>query len=155
MLRSEVAELHWHTGDARAHHQNRIARLESPLLDADVVHHALIRVVVRVEYEGTERRIKWSARRGNTRDERFKDFGDADPRLRRSQDHLFAWDGEGVFKFTHHRLWVGGGKVDLVQYRNDDQAKLHRQVHIGEGLRFDTLARINHEDGAIARLQAS
>ena len=94
MLRSEVAELHWNTGHARAHHQNRIARLESPLLDSDVVHHALVRVVVRVKDQRAERRIKRTTRCGDARNECLENFGDADPRLRRRKDHLFAWNCE-------------------------------------------------------------
>ena len=99
--------------------------------------------------------IKWTARSGDSRDECLENFGDADPRLRRREDDLFSWNREGVFEFAHHRIGVGGGEVNLVQHRNDHQAELHRQVHIGERLRLDPLARIHNEDGAVAGLQAS
>ena len=108
MLRSEVAELHRNTGDTGSHHLNRIARLESPLLYADVVHDALVRVVVGVKDEGTQRCIKWSAWRWDARDKCLKNFSDADASLRRRKDHLFSWNGEGVFEFGHHHLGIGG-----------------------------------------------
>ena len=94
VLWPEVAELNWNTRHARAHHQNRIARLESPLLHADVVHHAFVRVVVRIKNKCAQWRIEWAARRGNTRDQGFKNLRDADARLRRGEDHLFSRDGE-------------------------------------------------------------
>ena len=108
-----------------------------------------------VEDECAQRRIKWATRCGNARDKCLKNFGDTDASLRRRKDHLFPWNGEGVFEFGHHHLGIGGREIDLVEHRNDHQAELHRQVHVGERLRLDPLAGINDEDGAVAGLQAS
>ena len=155
VLRSEVAELHWYAGDPGAHHLNWIACLQSPLLHADVVHDALVCVVVGVEDKCAQRRVKWATRCGNARDECLKNFGNADASLRRREDHLFSWNGEGVFKLAHHHLGIGSGEIDLVEHWNDHQAELHRQVHVGERLRLDPLARINDEDGTVTGLQAS
>ncbi len=46
-------------------------------------------------------------------------------------------------------------QVDLVDHRDDRQVLLHRQVHIGDRLRLDTLGGINDQQRALARAQTA
>ena len=155
MLWSEVAELNRNALRARAHHRDRFAHLQTTLLDADVVHHAFVGVVVRVKDERLERRIKWTARCGDALHQRLKNLRDPLPLFRRGEDYLFARDRERLLQLVHHRLWIRGGEVDLVQHWNDDEPHLHGEMHVCEGLRLNPLARIHHEDCAVTGLQAA
>ena len=51
--------------------------------------------------------------------------------------------------------YVGVRQVNFVDDRNDQQVLLHRQVDIGDGLRFDALRRVNDEQRALAGAQAA
>ena len=110
---------------------------------------------MRVKDERLQRRIEWSARRRDALHERLQDLWDPLPLFRRREDHLFAWDRERLLQLVHHRLRVRGGEVDLVEYRDDDESHLHGQVHVGERLRLNPLARVHHKDCAVAGLQAA
>ena len=56
-------------------------------------------------------------------------------------------------ELSHHHLRVSTRKVDLVDDRDDHQVLGEREVHVGQGLRLDALARIDHQDRPLARLQ--
>ena len=47
-------------------------------------------------------------------------------------------------------LGLRGGQVDLVEDRDDDQARVARQVVVGEGLRLEPLGRVDQQHGALA-----
>ncbi len=47
------------------------------------------------------------------------------------------------------------GQIDLVQDDNDLEVVLDRQIEVRDGLRLDSLARVDHENGALARVQSS
>ena len=48
------------------------------------------------------------------------------------------------------RSRIGRGQVDLVQHRDHFDALLDRGVAVGDGLRFDALRGIDHEQRALA-----
>ena len=52
-------------------------------------------------------------------------------------------------------LGLGRGQVDLVDDRNDFQVVVEGQVGVGEGLRFDALRGVDHQQRAFAGLQAA
>ena len=56
---------------------------------------------------------------------------------------------------VHYQLRLGGRQVDLVDYRNDEQALGKCEVDVGKCLRLDALRRVDDEDRALARLQAA
>ena len=51
-------------------------------------------------------------------------------------------------------LDLGAGQIDFVYYRNDLQAVLDRQVDVCHRLGLNTLRRVDHQDGALARGEA-
>jgi hypothetical protein len=52
-------------------------------------------------------------------------------------------------------LGLGRRQVDLVDYRNDLQVVVQRQVGIGQRLRLDALGSVHHQQRALAGLQAA
>ena len=52
-------------------------------------------------------------------------------------------------------LGLGGGQVDLVEDRHDLEPGIDRLIDIGQGLGFDALAGIDHQQRAFAGGQAA
>ena len=46
-------------------------------------------------------------------------------------------------------------QVDLIDYRNDFEIMMQRQVGVRQRLRFHSLRRVHHQQRAFARLQAA
>jgi hypothetical protein len=65
----------------------------------------------------------------------------------------FARDRQHV-SIVHDRLGIGRGKVDLVEDGDERQAFAQCQVDVGERLRLDALGGVDHEDRALAGLEA-
>ncbi len=107
-----------------------------------------------VEDQPLHGRMRVALRRRDPFDDGLQDVDDAGPVLGARQDHLFARDREDVLELVHDRLGVGRGQVDLVEDRDQRQVLLERQVDVGERLRLDPLGGVDHEDGALAGLQA-
>ena len=106
VLRSEVANFNRDTLRAGTHHRDRFAHLQATLLHADIVHYALIGVVVRIKDERLQRRIKWTARRRDALHQRLKNLWDPLPLFRRGEDHLFTRDRKCLLQLVHHRFRI-------------------------------------------------
>ena len=52
-------------------------------------------------------------------------------------------------------LRLGGGQVDLVEHRHDLEPGVDRLIDVGQGLRLDALAGIDHQQRAFAGGQAA
>ena len=129
--------------------------VERALREPDVDDHALVGVVVAVEDQALERRRRVALRRRDALDDRLEDLGDAGALLGGREEHLLARDREDVLELLHHDLGLGRRQVDLVEDRDDRQSLAQREVDVGEGLRLDALGRVDDEDRALARLEAS
>ena len=128
--------------------------VERPGREPDVHDDALVLVVVGVE----DQRLKWrgrvALRRRDALDDRLEQRGHAGALLGRDEEDLLARDREGVLELVHDQLGVGRWQIDLVEDRDDRQALAEREMDVREGLGLDALRRIDHEDRALARLEA-
>ena len=52
-----------------------------------------------------------------------------------------------------HLFGLGRGQVDLVEHRHDLMARIERVVDVGERLRFDALAGVDHQQRSFAGRQ--
>ena len=75
---------------------------------------------------------------------------DALARLAGNAYRVIRRNGELVFDLRLDLVRVRGGKVNLVDGRNDIQIGVHRQVGIRYGLRLDALRRVHDQNGAFA-----
>ncbi len=107
-----------------------------------------------VEDEALDRFGRVALGRRDAGDDGFEDLGDARPVLGAREDDLLARDRQDVLELVHDRLGVGRRQVDLVQDGDEGQALAHREMDVGERLRFDALGGVDDEDGALAGLQA-
>ena len=127
--------------------------VERALRKPDVDDHALVGVVVAVEDQALQRRRRVAPGGRDALDDRLEDLRDAGSLFRGREEHLLAGDREDVLEFLHHDIRLSGGKVDLVEDRDDRQSLAQGEVDVGEGLRLDALGRVDHEDRALARLE--
>ncbi len=153
-LRTEDPELE-RVGDRTAGHQpDRLAVAQRALRQPDVDHDTLVGVVVAVEDEALQRLRRVALGRRDARDDRLEDLGHAGPVLGRSEDDLLARDRKDVLELVHDRLGVGRGQVDLVEDRDEGEVLAQREVDVGERLGLDALRGVDHEDRALAGLEA-
>ena len=129
--------------------------MERALGEPDVRDDALVGVVVGVEDEAPERRLRVALRGGHPLHDGLQHQVDVGALLGRHEDDLLARDGQHVLQLLHHHLGLGGRQVDLVDDGHDDQALGEREVDVGERLGLDALGGIDHEDGALAGLEAA
>ena len=129
--------------------------VERPRGEPDVGHDALVLVVVGVEDQALQRVGRPPLRRRHPADDRLEDLGDADPLLGRGEEHLLAGDREDVLQLLDDEVGLGRGQVDLVDDRDDHQVLAQGQVDVGQRLGLDPLGGVDHEDRALAGLQAA
>ncbi len=120
-----------------------------------VGHHALVLVVVGVEDEAAQRVGRPPLRRRNAGDDRLEDLEDPRSLLRRREQHLLARDREDVLQLLDDDVGLRRGEVDLVDDRDDHEILAQREMDVGQRLGLDPLGGIDHEDGALAGLQAA
>ena len=128
---------------------------ERPRGEPHVGHHALVLVVVGVEDEAAQRVGRPALRRRNAGDDRLEDLEDPRPLLGRCEEHLLARDREDVLQLLDDDVGLGRGEVDLVDDRDDHEVLAQREMDVGQRLGLDPLGGIDHEDRALAGLQAA
>ena len=70
----------------------------------------------------------------------------------------FCRDSNSIGGVETHRLLdgllgaenVGRGQIDFVDDRNDFEAVIDSEISVGQSLRFDALAGVNHQQRALA-----
>ena len=88
-------------------------------------------------------------------DDGFEDFVDADALLGAAQDGVAGVEADDGFDLLADAFGLGGGKIDFVDDGDDFQVVVQGEVGVGEGLGFDALGGVHHEEGAFAGLQAA
>ena len=79
--------------------------------------------------------------------------GDALAGLPRHPQHVAGFAADDVGDLGGVAVRVGGRQVDLVQYRDDCEVAIQRQVQVGQRLRLDALRGVDQQHRALARLQ--
>ena len=146
-------ELGHREGAARAHHADLVALLQVAVEDAHVHHDAAVLVVLRVEDEAAQLLRGRRLRRGQLLADHVEELLDALARLRGDIDAVLRGEAEDLLDLHRHAVRVGSGEVDLVDDGDQRQVARDREVGVRDGLRLDTLRRVDDEHGAFARLE--
>ena len=112
-------------------------------------------VVDRVEDERAGRRQRIALGRGHARHDGLEHLVDPGAGLGRDAQHVLGVVADQLGERGGMALRVGRGQVDLVQHRHQVEVALDRQVGVGERLRLDALAGVDHQQRALARGQAA
>ncbi len=129
------------------------ARLDRAVDYAHARNRAAVFVVVRVEDQRAEGRVGVSARRRHALDNRLEERVDADAFLGADEEDVVRIGADEIVHLLLAALGLGAGQVDLVEDRDDLEARVECEEEIRQRLRLDALRRVDDEDGAFARRQ--
>ena len=133
-----------------AHHADAHALLERAVDDAHQHDDAEIGVVPAVDQQRLQRRRLVALGRRQARDDRLQHEIDVEAGLGRDRHRLGGVEADDVLDLLLDALRLGGGQVDLVEHRHDLVAGVERVIDVGERLRLDALARVDHQQRALA-----
>ena len=149
-LGREDADLVEVVGRADRHHADAQALLQHAVLHAHEGDDAEVGVVPAVDQQRLERRVAVALGRRQALDHRLQQVVDADAGLGRDPDRLGRVDADHVLDLPGDPLGIGRRQVDLVEDRDDLVVGLDRVIGVGERLRLDALAGIDHQQRALA-----
>ena len=130
-------------------------RTQHPVHHAHARDRAQVLVVVGVEDERAQGRLRVSLRRRHPFDDRLQDLRGSRAFLGAGEQHLGGIHPQEVREFVAAALRFRAGKIDLVDDGDDLQVRVQRQEQVRDGLRLDALAGVDHQDGAFARRQGA
>ncbi len=149
-LRRDHADLKRLVRRTRCHHQAALAGGQATIDHADVGDDAPVGVVDRVEDQRPRRGLRVTGGRRDVLHDGVQEFGHTLARLGRDPEHFGRVAADDPCQLTRVGVRLGGGQVDLVEDRDDPQVGVERQVQVGEGLRFDSLHRVDKQDRTLA-----
>ncbi len=152
-LRREEADALDVIGRVGAHHADALALLHHAVDDADQHDDAEIDVVPAIDQQRLQRRIAVALRRRQAGDDGFQHVGHAQAGLGRDHHGVGGVDADHVLDLLPYLLGLGRGQVDLVQHRHDFEIVVERLIDVGERLRLDALAGVDHQQRALAGRQ--
>ena len=152
-LRREEADALDVIGGVGAHHADALALLHHAVDDAHQHDDAEIDVVPAVDQQRLQRRVAVALRRRQARDDGFQHVGDAEAGLGRDHHRVGGVDADHVLDLLLDLVGLGGGQVDLVEDRHDLVIGVERLIDVGERLRLDALAGVDHQQRAFAGRQ--
>ena len=80
----------------------------------------------------------------------FEDLFHAETGLRADRQCIVGGNREHIFNLLFYKLHLRRGKVNFVDYRNDREVMPRGEERVGDGLRLHALARVHHEQRALA-----
>ena len=128
----------------------RMPFFSTPSLHAHQGDDAEVRVVPAVDQQRLQGRVAVAHGRRQALDHRLQQIVDAEAGLGRHLDGLGRVDADHVLDLLADPVGIGRGQVDLVQDRDDLVVGVDRVIGVGQRLRLDALAGIDHQQRALA-----
>ena len=152
-LGREHAHLVEIVGGGGRHHADAQALLQHAVLHPHQGDDAEIGVVPAVDQQRLQRRVAVALGRRQALDHRLQQIVDAEAGLGRHAHGVGRVDADHVLDLLAHAVGVGRRQVDLVQDRDDLVIDVDGVIGVGQGLRLDALAGIDHQQRALAGRQ--
>ena len=149
-LRGEAADVVDVGVQPARHRSDRRALAEHPVDHADVGDHASVLVELRVEDQRAGRRLGVAGGRGHAGDQLLQHLHHARAGLAGDAQDRFRGLADQLRHFARHPLGLGAGEVELVQAGDQLEARVHREVGVGDGLRLHALGGVHHQQRALA-----
>ena len=137
-------------GGVGAHHADALAFLEHAVNDTHQHNHAEIEVVPAVNQQCLECGIAVAFRRRQPRDDRFQHLRNVQPGLGGNLDRVAGIESDHILDLLLNLGRLGGGQVHLIEHRHDLVAVVDRLINVRQGLRFNALAGIDHQQRTLA-----
>ena len=135
------------------HEPHPIAGGEGTVADPAREHDSAIDVVLRIEHQGLQRRLRLSGRGRQALHDPFEHPVDSDPVLRRDGRGGKGIEPEVPVNLLEHPVHVRRRKIDLVDHGQQFEVVLEGQIQVGDRLRLDPLGRVDDDDRAVTRHQ--
>jgi hypothetical protein len=84
----------------------------------------------------------------------LENLGDPGAHLRRGEQHVLRLYTDQFTDLVASSLRLGGRKIDLVHHGDDLEPRVEGEKQIRDRLGFDALARVHHQEGALAGFKA-
>ena len=136
---------------AGRHHAHLHARFHVTVQQAHINDDALVRVVLAVKDQCTQRCVRVAGRCRDVRYDALEHLVDIQANLCRNLGCILGRNADDVLDFLLDALRVGCWQVDLVDNRYDLQIILKGKVGIAQRLRLDALCGIYDQQCALAR----
>jgi len=149
-FRGEHADAVDLVGGVGAHHADAVALGEHAVDEAHQNDDAEVGIVPAVDQQGLERRRAIALGRRQARDDRFQHGGHVEAGLGGNLDGVRGVEADHVLDLLFDLGGLGGRQIDLVEHRHDLVAVVDCLVDVGERLRLNALARVDHEQRALA-----
>ncbi len=138
---------------AGSHESQRVSGGKRPVDDPDQANHAPVGVEEGIENQCSQRGTAITRRSRQATDDSLQELIDPLPRLGGDAEGIIGVATDHRADLGRHSLRLRGRQVDLVDYRNDLQTGFHCHIGIGEGLGFYPLGGIDHQQGALYRVE--
>ncbi len=66
---------------------------------------------------------------------------------------VLGLQADHIFNLLNHSLRLRAGQIDLVDHREHIQIVIQCQIHIGQGLGFNALGRVHHQNSTVTGRQ--
>ena len=149
-LRGEHSDAIDFISRAGPHQADALAFTQHAVDDAQEDDHSEIRIVPAVHQQRLERRIAIAARGRQPVNNAFQHFRYVLSSFRGNENRVRGVEPDHVLDLLLHLVGLGGREVDLVEHRHDFVIVIERLIDVGEGLRFDALRSVHHQQRAFA-----
>ena len=153
LLRPENADALDRLHGARRHQFDFLALLQEAIDHPHQHDDAEIGVVPTINQQGLKGCIDIALGRRQAGDDGFEHQIDANARFCRGEHGLRGVQADDVLDLLLYTLRLGGRQVDLVEDRYDLVLVVERLINIRQGLRLDTLRRVDHQQRTLASRQ--
>ena len=140
---------------ARGHHHYLVAAGDLPVLHPHMGDNALVGVIDRIKDQGAQGFRGAAAGRRKACHHRLEDGVGSGALLGRHKEDFVIPKAENLFQLPGHPFRLRLRQIHLVDHRNQFQVILHRQQGIGNGLGFDALAGVHHQQRPLAGGQSA
>jgi hypothetical protein len=140
-------------GGVGAHHADALALFQHAVDDANQHHHAEIDVVPAVDQKRLQRGVAVAGRRRQPVHDGFEHLVDAKTGFCRDHNRFGSVDADHVLDLLLDLVRFRRRQVDLVEDGDDLVTGIERMIDIGQRLRLDALAGIDHQKRTLAGRQ--
>src|SRR5271156_5469196 len=155
LVRREMPQAHHLAQLVGAHQANFHAIAQLAAENAHQPDHAFVHVIPTVEDERADGVLVGRFRRRDSRDDRFEHLVDADALLSAGQNRVRSIKPDDFLDLLLGTFDVGAGQIDFVDHGNNFETVIEREINVGERLRLDPLARVDHQQRALTCSQAA